>query len=1410
MDKIKKKYITWGVAGMSLLLCLLGLYEHYVSPTRIATLNFPDFTVEKLIRSNDNPFVSVESIPLDQANHIKDYDMVLVRVHGSSMDSEHLKAIEAAIKAGIPVFSTEADNDRINTLNGREREYVAALIENGSVRNYRSLFNYIRRKIDGKIIGNGTYTEPLIVPDDYYFHLGDDNFYADLKDYQAFYEQSGRYKEGAPRIVLLSGNINLQNSNEEHMAAIIQSLESKGLNVYPINSFGAKKLGMIAAVKPDLIINRPHGRLVMGGGESGVELLSGLNVPVLAPVTVSDLYDNWMNDKQGMTSGGMTSMSVVMPELDGAIAPFAVAAQFEKNGMHIFDAIPGHTEKFCRMVYNFTKLQTKANADKKVAIYYYKGIGKGTLNAADLEGVQSLYNTLLLLKKRGYNVEGLPASARELEKMIQKQGSVLGAYALGAYDEFIREGNPELVSVGTFTKWAAGQLTPEQIEGMRVKNGDAPGKYMSYEKDGEQYIAVARLQFGNVAILPQPMPSEGEDIDQLTHGVEGAPAYPYVASYLWTRNGFGADALIHFGTHGSLEFIPGKQIALSDNDWSDALVGDLPHFYIYTINNIGEGIIAKRRSYATLVSHLTAPFMEGGLYDDFKKMADHLHKAESLENGPIRDEHLIVLTQLAKKQNVFSALGLDSTVIPDDEVIAKIHNYVEEIGSAKVTDGLYTLGESYTGEEIANTTRLISLEPLRYSLAQIDVYHGTIQSAQLEDLAFMSHRYTPVADRLIRRALAGDDPDILFASVVSSADQALLDESEKTEKQKKMRQQAMMRKGMSKEKKVVPRFLDAQGSIIPADSSEIGKTEQGMPSMMEKMAQAKPESDKPESKNEELITALQTLKESIGQITRTQENLRLSTSAEQDALINALAGGYTQPGSAGDPIVNPKAVPTGKNFYGINPEITPTAEAWKVGSRLADNLLEQELAANGMYPQKVSFTLWSSDFISSEGATVAQILSLLGVEPLRDGFGYIRSLQLIPAEKLGRPRIDVVVQTSGQLRDIAASRLALIQRAVSMAANDPGKDNYVRKGVEDAEKLLLEKGFSPIEARKFSQERVFGGAGGNYGTGIMGMVEKGDSWDSADQIATRYIRNMGALYSANGSDEWGRMRDGVFEAALLNTSVVVQPRSGNTWGPLSLDHVYEFMGGLSAAVQHVTGNDPTAYFNDFRNTSRAKVQGLKEAIGVETSSTLFNPKYITQKLKGEASSLSSFAETVRNTYGWNAMKPSAIDQHIWNQYHEVYVKDSYGLGIKEVFSEKNPYAMQEITAVMLESARKGMWKASKQQISEVAELHTHLVESFQAGCSGFICDNKKLQDFIVENIGKSSADKYKSAISAAREVQMTAEQTDNGVVLKKENQVQASDAKVKAETDPVSSLFIILLVLFMAFLCWIVYRRLKG
>ncbi len=674
----KQKTISIAIAALCLLAAGLWAYGKYLSPTRIATLNYPGFMVEKLLRSNNNSHIKIEAVELDKPEKIKNYDMVLVRVHGSSMNQTHSDAIKKAIEKGVKVLSTESDNQEINSFSGRELEYLSTLLENGSVKNYRSLLNYVRAKVDHKAFFNKTYGEPLIIPSDYYFHLGEDQFFATYEAYQKFYEESGKYKKGAPNIALISGNINIQNSNAEHMAAIIHSLENRGMNVYPINSFGMKKLALIKAVKPDIIINRPHGRLVMGGAESGTRLLKSLNVPVLSPITVSETYDDWMASKQGMKSGGLTSMSVVLPELDGAIVPFAVAAQFERKGRKIFDAIPVHTEKFCAMVEKFAALRTKSNADKRIAIYYYKAAGKGAMGAAGIEGVQSLFNTLKNLKNNGYNLSGLPENANALEQMIQTGGSVLGTYALGAYDDFLKNGNPELLDVETYNKWA-GEIIPEPLRNdMRATYGEAPGDYMAVHKNNKSYIAVARIRFGNVVILPQPMPLAGDDVEAITHGVEGALAYPYVASYLWTRKGFKADALMHFGTHGNLEFIPGKQIALAENDWTDLLVGDMPHFYPYIINNIGEGIIAKRRSYATLITHLTAPFMKSELYNELKILKDRLHNMEHMEAGALRENYRKTVTNMARKQNILSALAIDTTLTAlSDEQIEQVHIYLE-------------------------------------------------------------------------------------------------------------------------------------------------------------------------------------------------------------------------------------------------------------------------------------------------------------------------------------------------------------------------------------------------------------------------------------------------------------------------------------------------------------------------------------------------------------------------------------------------------------------------------------------------------------------------------------------------------------------------------------------------------------
>ncbi len=262
------------------------------------------------------------------------------------------------------------------------------------------------------------------------------------------------------------------------------------------------------------------------------------------------------------------------------------------------------------------------------------------------------------------------------------------------------------------------------------------------------------------------------------------------------------------------------------------------------------------------------------------------------------------------------------------------------------------------------------------------------------------------------------------------------------------------------------------------------------------------------------------------------------------------------------------------------------------------------------------------------------------------------------------------------------------------------------------------------------------------------------------------------------------------------------------WGPLSLDHVYEFMGGLSVAVEHVTGEDPTAYFNDYRNSSRAKVQPLKEAIGVETASTLFNPKFISEMTKGSASSMASFAEAFNNTYGWNAMKPSAIDDYIWDEYYEVYIKDKHNLNLKKSFEQKNPYALQDMTAIMLETARKGMWDATDAQLKDIAELHTEMVEKHSAACSGFVCDNAKLREFISQKVSPQSAELYNEKINEAREVKLDEQQTEKSVVLKKEEEQNAdSNRQTKSEESNNSTIIYIVIGVLLLLIGWLVIKR---
>lgn len=1450
--KIKKKHIFLALLAVIVLGGLAKAYSAWVGTTRIAFLNYQAIALGQISHANDNAMIKLSEITTDDFDHLDDYDMIIVNGMGLRIDENQRKQLEEA-SYKVPTLTHAATNpaNNIVSVDNFDADYLMQYIENGSKKNYHSMLAYIRKFIDGKkfmapeperVDERPNYLLTHFDPKD---EKGDELGFNSIREYNAFLAKNGLYKKGAPTI-LLTGFMGAAPDMEK-------AFEKKGFMVYRINQLQSFIAGHHAdSIQVNAVVNMAHGRL----GDYFVEFLKQKNIPLFSPLNINRLTTDWENDKQGM-NGGFMSQSIVTPEIDGAIRPYVVFGQrINKEGLQEVYGIPDRMESFVESVQGYVNLKNKKNSSKRIAIFYFKGPGQNALTASGMEVVPSLYNLLVRLKNEGYNVGKLPANPQELAKMIQAQGAVFGTYAEGAYTQFLQSGHPALVTAQQFAGWTQKALSKKMIKELNQLYGSFPGKYMATD-DGK--LAVARLQFGNVALLPQVMAGVGGDSFKIVHGTDQAPPYTYVASYLWARYGFSADALIHFGTHGSLEYTPRKQVALDSNDWSDRLIGVVPHLYIYTIGNVGEAMIAKRRTYAQTQSYLTPPFKESELRQTYKQLSDAIQSYEKKASAELS----LKVKALTVKMGIARELGLDAKQMNKPysaDEIARVENFAEELANEKITGKLYTLGVPYDNDDVRTSVYAMATDPIAYGMLAVDKLKGRAQEGvekhkQLFDRLYLSKARNTVT-QLLGSASVSDEYICRYVGITPSelqmarkveAMQAAPDPIQmmmqmadqmggaKEAKPKRVdhRTVSELRAAKVSHKKKIPQMsreafekMEQTGRFPDKMMEAIKKGQKWYQEDLKKAKMAKAGKGKASQKSSKdkgmmmskapkytrqqihLAQAITTVEHALQNVGKYSEALRQSPFNEMSSLMNALNGGFTAPSPGGDLIVNPNTLPTGRNLFSINVENTPSEDAWEKAKELCDNTIKMYCERHkGEYPRKVSYTLWSSEFIETEGATIAQILYMLGVEPVRDAFGRVTDLRLIPSKQLGRPRIDVVVQTSGQLRDLAASRLFLINKAIEMAANAKGDkyDNLVKAGVTESERVLVEKGMSPKEAREVSMYRVFGGVNGNYGTGIQEMVTAGDRWDKESQIAEVYLNNMGAYYG--DEKNWETVRKAAFEAALTRTDVVVQPRQSNTWGALSLDHVYEFMGGMNLAVRNVTGKDPDAYLADYRNHSNMRMQEVKEAIGIEGRTTIFNPAYIKEKMKGGASSASTFAEIVTNTYGWNVMKPKAIDKEMWDEIYNVYVKDKYNLGTKEFFDKQNPAALMEMTAVMMESARKGMWKATPQQLKDIAKLHTETVNKYKPSCSGFVCDNAKLRNYIASKTDAASAKEYQQNVEQIRDAEAEKNSSDKGMVMKKET----LNEETQKTTTVVSGIVVgVIVIVAFVMLAILIRRRRKN
>ena len=1099
-----------------------AVYRQFMAPTRILVVNALEAQQADFVLNNDSRHIDVDCVDADEMERLDGYDAIIFYARRIFLTDEQMAEVQRVASRGVPVFTkTLRSSDFVenHNLSDAQIDTLKQYFENDNRQNYRNGLRYLRHIATPRRWGDQQVEPPVEVPRNMFYHRQYGQYFKTADELAAYLRHQGLYHEDGPAVAFVSGITFPMEGNREHVDTLITMLTRRGMNVYPLTGMGKQRDRMLRQLQPDAVVYLPMGRI---GNDTLIQWMQEKNVALFTPFPISASHSEWLDEHIPMSSGSKNAR-IVIPEIDGGMAPYCIGTQnTDAKGYYRYTAEMERCEALADHVGRYLALRTKPNRDKHIAIGYFRRPGKDALLASGMEVVPSMYNFLLRLRQEGYRLDGLPATVDAF-----------------AHDVHEAADHPLWMTRNVYEEWTRQVIPAAKYAEVTARYGTPPDS-----------IPMTAVRYGNVLLFLQPRPALGDDDFRFVHGVDVAPPHSYLAPYLYMQREFQADALVHFGTHGNLEFTPGRDAAMRRDDWSQQLIGPTPHFYFYTTGNIGEAVIAKRRSHAVIMTYLTPPYAESGMRQKYNQLHQDIHKALNGQAMPSVKQRIVA-------EGLHRALGIDSIpgkALTRDE-LERIDTHIEELMDERMQGAYYILGQPYTEEQLRQTCRAIS-----------------------------------------------DDP---------------------------------------------------------------------------------------------------------AQWPRLRQLLLASTQAEMDNMVRALSGGTVAPAPGGDPVMNDNVLPTGRNMFSINPDNTPDPQAWEDGRRLAEQTLDAyRRKHDGQWPRKVSYTFWAGEFIASGGATIAQALWMLGVEPVRDSQGRIGQLRLVPAAALGRPRINVVVQVSGQLRDIADSRLKLITEAIQMASAAEGDSNFVHEGTLAQERELIERGVSPQQARELATLRVFGPVNNGYSTGMMNFIERSEKWQSADELTDQYLNNMCAAYG--DERHWGMMQKELFAAALQQTDVLVQPRQSNTWGPLSLDHVYEFTGGLSMVVRRLTGREPDALMADYRNPRRRRMQGLKEAIDIEARTTILNPNFIRERMKGDEGTAQMFGEVFRNIFGWNVTRPSALDPKLYDDLYRLYVDDAEGLGVRQFLEQKNPAAYQSMTETMLESARKGYWKPSDVQLAQMKQLNTRL------------------------------------------------------------------------------------------------------
>jgi len=1110
----------------------------------------------------------------------------------------------------------------------------------GTPDNLRNFFlmladKYVFPPVEGEERPAMEVAEPEVFPDLGIWHPLAPSMFEDLKEYLNWNASRTDLSEQArtgPVIGLVLQRSHIVTGDDAHYVATIQELEYRGARVIPIFCGGLDFSRPVNAFFFDPL--NPEEPLVDGivsltgfalvGGPArqdhpkAIESLKKLNRPYMVALPlVFQTTQEWEGSDLGLHPV-QVALQIAIPELDGAIEPIVLSGRDD----------------------------AKPRVDKKLAITVFSfPPDKGNVGtAAYLDVFGSIHRVMQEMKAKGYDVQNLPSSPKALLEAVINDPEAM-------------QGSPELSIAHRMSVEEYERLTPYSNR-LEENWGKPPGNLNS---DGQNLLVFGR-HFGNIFVGVQPTFGYEGDPMRLLYSRSASPHHGFAAYYTYLQKIWKADAVLHFGTHGSLEFIPGKQMGMSETCYPDSLIGDLPNLYYYAANNPSEATIAKRRGYASTISYLTPPAENAGLYKGLKELGELVGSYQQLREGGRGVQIVNTIIETARQCNLDKDVDLPEGEAGSidlegrDALVGAVYRQLMEIESRLLPCGLHTIGRPPTAEEaIATLVSIASLEREEDGLRSLPGLLAEAIGRSIEDV-YQGNDNGVLADVELNRTITETSRAAVGGMVRSLTG---------TDGRVSMRDSfgwfydVLARFGF----KLSSPWLKACRN---ADFAQIDATE---------------------------------LDKLFGYLRFCLE--QICADMEMESLFKALDGEYILPGPGGDPIRNPGVLPSGKNIHALDPQAIPTRAAVAAAKGVVDKLIERQRQEQGAWPETIACVLWGTDNIKTYGESLAQILWFVGVKPMADSVGRVNKLELLSLEELGRPRIDVVVNCSGVFRDLFINQMALIDQAVKMAAEaeEPLDQNFVRKhSLEQAEK----EGTSLRDAAC----RVFSNASGSYSSNVNLAVEN-STWEEEGELQEMYLSRKTFAFNADNPGEMNQNRD-VFESVMKTADVTFQNLDSAEISLTDVSHYFDSDPTKLIAGLRDDGKTPTSYIAD-TTTANAQVRSLSETIRLDSRTKLLNPKWYEGMLDSGYEGVREVAKRLNFTLGWSATSGS-VDNFVYEEANETFINDPE---MRKRLLDLNPNSFRQIVGTLLEVHGRGYWETSDENIELLQELYQEVEDRIE-------------------------------------------------------------------------------------------------